>query len=359
MRPSRLLPALVAVLVGAVLAPGTAPAATPKAFFGVNVDGPAIGSDGGFPDAGRVRGTGTRTVRVAAYWGLMEPEQGKLDYAGFDRVVLDAARNDLGVLPVVQGTPAWAAKFKGRPLYTPPPKGTRDFARFVTRLVGRYGPKGSLWAAHPEVRRRPIRTWQIWNEPEIKVYWDEQDWSPGYAKLLRAAHDALKKADPKSVVVAAGLTNQSWSDLKVLYFHGARGAFDVAALHPYTAQVGGVLTLIKRFRAVMKAVGDRRLPLMITEAGWSSGQGSSTFNYGWETTEAGQADRVRQLMGLLAKNRREFRLSAAYWYTWMTPAIGEADSFKYAGLRRVGDGGAPVDKPALGAWRETLARLTR
>ena len=76
-------------------------------------------------------------------------------------------------------------------------------------LVARYGPVGSFWPENPGVPKRPLRTWQIWNEPQLRYQWSGRDWQAGYGTLLRASHDALKKDDPGCTVAAASLTSAS------------------------------------------------------------------------------------------------------------------------------------------------------
>src|SRR4029077_3047087 len=128
------------------------------------------------------------------------------DLARFDAVVLDAARRSLPVLPIVTGTPGWAGRQAGDE--TSPPRTTGLYPGFLRTLVARYGPSGSLWAEHPEVAPRPIRDWQIWNEPNLTRYWTPprgQGFAPSYVKLLRAAHRALVAADPGSRTILAGL----------------------------------------------------------------------------------------------------------------------------------------------------------
>lgn len=348
---------LVCLLVLLVCAPA-AQAAVPRGFFGVHVDGPALGPDGGLgPQAAAIRASGTRDVRTAARWSELEPQDGRLELARFDALVLSAAGQGLTVLPVVLGTPDWAASSPG--VEGSPPRDRSTYARFLTRLVARYGPAGTLWAENPGVGRRPIRRWQVWNEPNLQRYWAAKRWAPGYAKLLRSAHDALKRADPRSVVVAAGLTNRSWTALRELYAAGARGSFDVAAIHPYSKTVANVVRLAELARGVMTVAGDRAKPLLLSEMSWSSGAGRAKIFYGWEVTEASQAVRVRQALTALVAKRRQFNLAGVYWYTWLTDDLRGRDSFDYSGLRRLGDDGAPVDKPALRAWRDTVARLTR
>lgn len=352
---------LVLLLVSLVLLTCVpqAQAATPRDFFGVAVDGPALRPDGDMSaEAPRIRASGTRNVRVAAYWFALEPSERRLELATFDRTVLDAAREGLTVLPVVLGTPGWAASRPG--VEGSPPSDPSTYARFLTGLVARYGPAGSLWRENPGVARRPVRRWQVWNEPNLRTYWAEPNWARGYARLLRAAHDALQRADPGSVVVAAGLTNKSWLALAELYRAGARRSFDVAAVHPYSKTVANVLRIVTLGRKAMRAAGDARKPLLISEMSWSSGKGRATVNYGWEETDRGQALRIRQLLPALAARRRAQRLAGAYWYTWITDEVGARNSFEYSGLRRTAlSDGRALDKPALRAWRETLARLTR
>jgi hypothetical protein len=176
---------------------------------------------------------------------------------------------------------------------------------------------------------------------------------------VRAAHGALRRADAGAQVVLAGLTNRSWIDLRAVYAAGGRRWFDVAAAHPFSARVANVVKIVGLVRREMRRAGDARKPLLVTETSWSSGAGRSTLNYGWETTEAGQAARVRAALSALARTRLRYRLAGVYWYTWLSPAPGAADSFAYSGLRRLDAAGRPVTKPALRAFRTVARRLAR
>lgn len=312
--------------------------------------------------AAAMAGANVGSLRLAVYWSDAQPSPtAPLDLAATDAVVLAAARNAIGVLPVVLRAPSWARRDAGDP--GSPPRRNSDYANFLTALVARYGPSGTLWAEHPDVPRTPIRRWQVWNEPDIRKYWtparSQTAWARPYVALLRAAHTALKRADRGSTVVAAGLTNRSWIDLRRLYAAGARGHFDVAALHPFSRRVSNVVKIVRLARAEMRRAHDARRRVLLTEISWSSGKGSSTFNYGWETTEQGQAERVRQILPALAKVRRAYRIDGVYWYTWLSPAPGSRDSFDYGGLRRLDGAGGVVDKPALFAFRDTVALLRR
>ena len=349
----RLLAAALAAAFALCLA-APAGAALPRDFFGVMLDGPALGDDVDLGSETRLMSSsGVRSVRVAFYWWSMQPEPGPIDFTESDRIVAEAARAGLNVLPVVLGTPGWAVG-PGQPAAAPPAD-PQTYADFVGRLVRRYGRRGTFWAT-AGVPVRPVRAWQIWNEPHIELYWSAEPWAPGYVSLLRAAHDEIKGIDRRARVVAAGLTNESWANLALLYDAGGRRYFDAAALHPFSERPRDVMRIVRLARSVMRKEGDGRKPLLLTEVSWSSGEGLSTQNHGWETTEAGQAKRLRQILKRIARARRKLRIRAAFWYTWLSPPIGQAQSFDYSGLRRM-DGGSPVSKPALDALRSTIRKL--
>ena len=345
--------AAVAALASGAVAP--AGAATPSSFFGVMGDGPLLGPGTDLDAETRLmRSAGVSSMRVAFYWREMQPQQGApVDFRETDRIVASAAQAGVTVFPILLRSPAWAANGDEREGAVPD---ASAYAAFVTDAVRRYGPNGSLWAERPALPRRAIRAWQVWNEPDLTRYWVGRPWAPTYVTLLRAGRAAIKAADPGARVVAAGLTNQSWESLASLYGAGARGLFDAAAIHPFSRRVSNVVKIVGLARRVMRRRGDGRVPLVLSELSWSSGKGRSTLNYGWETTERGQARKLGQALTALARARKRLRIATVYWYTWLSPAIGDDESFSYGGLRRISEG-RPVSKPALAAFRKTVRRL--
>ena len=326
-------------------------------------DGPLLGPgvDLG-QQAGVMSSDGVGAIRVAFYWDVAQPQAGVApDFTSTDAVVAAAAAHGIDVLPVVVRAPAWARKDAGDD--GSPPRSNAAYGAFLTALVQRYGPNGLFWAARPDLPARPIRRWQVWNEPDISKYFapakSQSAWAAPYVTMAKAARAALKAADPGSTVVCAGLTNESWVDLAKLYRAGIRGTCDEMAIHPFSRSVSNVLKIVGLARREMTRAHDGARKLLLTEISWSSGKGRSTFNYGWETTEQGQAERIRQVLPRLAAKRVAYRLAGVFWFTWMSVPLGGKDSFDYSGLTRFDAPGRITSKPALFAWRDTVARLTR
>ena len=355
-----MLRAVLLALVVALAVPATADAGrrlVPQGWLGVVVDGPLIDPGYAHADAewDRMAASGAESVRAAVYWNQVQPNgPTELDFTSADRVLLAAAQRGFGVLPVVHGTPAWAALNPGDP--GSPPKNADDFARLLTALVTRYGPNGSLWAEHPEVARQPVRSWQIWNEPNLTRYWNLAPWAPSYVALLKRAHRALKAADPGAKTVLAGLPNESWKAITALYDAGAHGSFDIVALHPYTGIPKNVIRIVKIVRREMARRGDAKMPVWITELSWPAAKGKTPQHGGFETTEKGQKDRLQEGLPLIADGRRKHRIGRVYWYTWLSVEGITDSAFDYSGLRRMRNGQVH-DAPSLSTFTRLARRL--
>jgi hypothetical protein len=303
--------AVVLALSACLLAaPGRAAAASPPdGFFGVTST-----TDLARGDLARMGGLGL-TLRVPLYWFEVEPGRGAYDFAGFDRIVAEAARAKVRLLPFVTGSPAWLTGDASVPPLRGP--GRAAWNRLLRRLVGRYGPGGSFWVGRGS--KQPIRRWQIWNEPNFQIFWHPRPSARAYVDLLRRSARAIRRADPGAQVVAAGLAPVEgglfpWEFLRRMYRQpGARQAFDVAALHPYATSLGALEYELRAVRRVMSEAGDGGRPLLVTELGVASdGRVPNPFDKG----PRGQARFLAAAYRLMLENRRRWRLGGAYWFTW-------------------------------------------
>jgi hypothetical protein len=278
------------------------------------------------------------------------------DFGATDEIVRAAASHQLSVLPVVLFAPRWDGFPRGNHVQ---PARDKPYARYLTGLVKRYGPNGSFWAANPSLPFWPIRSWQIWNEPELTFYWDTANFAPSYVRLLRAAHGAIKKVDPSASVVLGSLTNFSWKDLQSIYkIHGARGLFNAVGSNPYTSKPKGVIRILTNVRRAMDDHGDHSKALIATEVGWPSALGKTKQNFGFNTTQQGEAKKLSQLLPMLASNRRRLGLSAFYYYTWLSTDQRGAVSWAFSGLLHFDTSSGKVSaKPAFNAFRRTALKL--
>ncbi|MCW3007412.1 MAG: endo,4-beta-xylanase [Solirubrobacterales bacterium] len=360
----RTIPLLLALFA---LLPATAQArSVPHGFFGVMTDGALMTRDDASlaHEFALMKASGVETVRPVVYWADLQPTQdGPLATAGLDRIIGEAAKNGMRVVPVVLRTPAWARIVPSD--MASPPKDPQDFAAFMKLLVARYGPSGTFWSEHPEVPVSPQHDWQIWNEPNLDRYWSSPTpFGKGYVALLKAARTAIKRADPQSRIILCGFGNASWTALAAAYKAGLKGSmFDIAATHPFSARVSNVLKIVGLNRQVMARNGDARKPIDISEMTWASAQGGPATDIAdFSTTRAGQASKLTAAYKALIAKRKAWRINSVVWSTWLSSdgTDGSINLFDWSGLRRLNPAdpaGEPISKPALAAYAK-LARAS-
>ena len=277
-----------------------------------------------------IAATGARVLRAPFYWSLVEPQAGHYDFRLYDGYMTAAAKANLSVLPILFDPPAFrsARPTSGARRGIYPPANYSDFAYFAARLVRRYGPAGEFWQQHPELPQLPIRSWQVWNEPNIPAYWPSGPNPAQYAAMLRAVSGGIKAVDPGAKVVTAGL-NESELGIKLvpflreMYRAGAKGSFDVLALHPYAP--GSDLVVAQLSRAVRELRRNRdSARTLVTELGWATG---SPSRRALVVSEAGQASLIRRTFTELARFRGRLRLDGVFYFNWRdaSPAPGSGD----------------------------------
>lgn len=334
MRALRVLTAVAAAVVLFAIVASPAAAAkrsVPHGFYGAIFTDPIEGA----PDDVRARAwdklalAGVESVRTIFYWGIAQNERGgPFRWERSDAVVGAAAARRISVMPTIMGPPHWARQYPN--IDQSPPAKASEFATYLRELVRRYGPKGTFWEAHPELPRRPVRHWQIWNEPELTDHWwREGPWLPNgakrYGELVRASYRAVREVDPGGKIVLGGATNQAWDTLADLYRHaGIRGYFHIAALHMFPGNWRNVRVIVERFRRALDQNGGRRIPIWATEMTWPSAEGRATvpswantsYYRNFVTTEKGTASRLKGAYGLLgAKSfRTRYKLERVLWY---------------------------------------------
>lgn len=357
--------ALVALPVSATArgnapARGDATARVPQGFVGMTAGDLFFPGVNPQSQLGLMVSSGVESLQIGIDWASTEPSPGVYNWSSTDQAVGLAAEHGLTLLPVVANAPLWDGSTpRSHPDWQRIPTRTAPFATFMKALVHRYGPRGTFWAENPTITKVPIRMWTIWNEPNFPFGWYKQPFERSYVTVLRAAHAAIKSADPGAKVVLAGLPNFAWQTLAQIYkVPGARDAFDVVNAHSYTATPGHVIEFLQLVRAVMNRAGDTRKPIIVGEFGWPSSLGKTTTSYnGIATTVAGQARKVAAVLPMLGSHRKALRLLSIYYYDW----IGNDnpfDAFNFSGLLELTyPAGQLRAKPALAAFRRGALAL--
>ena len=302
---------------------------------------------------------GVGLVRVNFFWTALEPAPGVYNFDAYDGVVADAAARGITVLPMLIDAPkfrsteprggGWARFY--------PPRHPGDMGDFAAKLVERYGPNGTFWRERPYAPERPIRAWQIWNEPNLPRLWGGRNERAGnYVRLLRAAATSIRRVDPGAEIVAAGIPHSRLSKftleayLTSMYRSGGRPYFDTLAVHPYDRTYRGVLDKVKQTRRLMRRHGDGRKPIWITEYGWADRGPKSPYRAG----PSGQGRQIKAALLAFARNRHRLRIRGTVLYNWTDGYLPGFDGWGlHTGLHRRNG----ARKPAYYAFRAAIRRL--
>jgi polysaccharide biosynthesis protein PslG len=327
--------ATATALLGLAAAPTAG--AVPAKFWGVVPQGVPT-----YEQLSRASRGGVDSVRIPILWNVIQPSpSGPLEWSGVDAVVENAAAAGIEVLPFITGAPEWAVPgapvpgthggIAAAPVRLPASGCAGEaWSAFLRSAVERYGPNGAYWAANPQVPRRPIRTWQVWNEPNFKYFVTHPN--PGqYGKLVRISSAAIKGADPGAKVVLGGLFSRpreaAWkvkppqaffaADFLAKMYRrtpGIKSKFDGVAIHPYSTKYTLLKSDIEEVQAVLTANHDLRKGIWITELGWSSEKPDPVHD-AFAKGVAGQARELKKAFGLLRSHQAKWRLRGVYWFS--------------------------------------------
>ena len=356
--------AMVAVLLClglllAALAPATSAEAkrVPKSFFGITEGGSVTASD-----LEQMHQIKVRTFRLTISWRLTEPAQGRFDWSRTDSRLIQLARAGISPAFVVWASPHWATG-SSQPA-VPPLKGraARAWKSFLKAAVKRYKKGGTFWKTHPGVPKKPAKTWQVWNEPNLPKYFAKKgSGAPksvphagkAYGKLVKSSDKAIHKADKHAKVILAGLSgNAKKKKLKpnkfIKSFLGVKKVtkhFDAAALHPYASSFKAYKSRVSSFRKALRKGGAKKKGLWLSEIGWGSSNNGQRLNKG----RKGQARLLEESFKETLKKRKKWKVDHLYWFEWrdQPPNTGGCSFCRSAGLLNFNRS----KKPAYGKFK--------
>jgi hypothetical protein len=263
------------------------------------------------------RQLGIGVIRQTFHWNQIEVSPGVYDWGAYDAYMRQLAQNNMKVLPILFSPPAFYSKTGSR-RGTYPPKSNGTIAGFGAAIAARYGPNGSFWAQNPDVPKVPVTAYQVWNEPNLPVYWPTGPKAKEYARMLKAVSSGVKKVDPAAEIVTAGMPQSVLSKqtlleyLEDLYKAKGKTGFDTLAVNPYARNGKELVKRLRDVRKLMNRYRDRRAKIWVTEIGWATEGPSSPFRKG----TAGQAQLTSAAVRSMQAQRSRLGLRGFVLYSW-------------------------------------------
>ena len=214
---------------------------------------------------------GVNNVRILIPWAGIELADDQYYWDTVDYLVNAVDERDMGILGVLNSTPAWAVE-PGLPPVISPPADYDQYAEFVGLVAERYAGK--------------VSAYEVWNEPNAYFFWSPAPDPAAYTELLQTAYPAIKAADPDATVIGGvvgwvndveGLAISPANYVEAMYDAGAQGYFDALSYHPYHYTLpfsqgepyGDIspINQLELMRELMVANGDEEKLIWATEYG--------------------------------------------------------------------------------------------
>lgn len=245
-------------------------------------------------------------LRISFGWDGIEEQPGVYDWLFWDDFVRIAV-DEYGItlIPYICYTPMWNSTGDSTNFWNHPPVDYEAFGKFVYALVNRYKDR--------------IRSWEIWNEPDIEFFWNGTIGE--FVKLYRIGAEAVRKADPDAIIVLGGLAHRVEFLESLFRDFGISPYVDVVNFHSYLETWDGkpaehIIEYVHQVADVVEKYGDGQA-LWMAEVGYSTFRYneyvSTHYNayYDYEKTPAYQAVHLYRTLTMLLATEK---LSAIAWY---------------------------------------------
>ncbi|NDV96110.1 hypothetical protein D0T84_14485 [Dysgonomonas sp. 521] len=205
----------------------------------------------------RMNDAGIKWIRSDFKFSYIYKVDAPFSFARFDTLVNIAEKNNINILPVLEAYDNEIAYIKQKnlvPIYKHP----EEWRKYVRETVKRYHNK--------------LKYWEIWNEQD-GGFWKPAPNASQYVSLLKIAYEEIKKINPDCKVIVGGLNSWNVNYLQAMYNEGAKGYFDIVAVHPYNEgpdMSPRIRNLRNEFMDIIQKNDTKDIPVWITEFGGST-----------------------------------------------------------------------------------------
>lgn len=283
----------ICIILGSLLSPCIADTPLPVLKlpngFGVNIH-----FRGEPQDLDLIVDAGFKFIRMDLTWEAIERKRGIYEFekSGYDALTQGCTKRGIRILYILD----YSNRLYESERSVRTDEGRRAFASFAEAAAKRYSGMKILW--------------EIWNEPNIKLFWRPQPSVDDYCKLVKATAGKIKNADKTGLVVAPATSTIPFKWLEDCFKKGLLKWIDVLSVHPYRPQPPEtVVKDYKKLRELIKsnAPNGKKIPVISGEWGYS--------NINWDNTRLSNEQQACYLVRELLVNLHQ-EIPVSIWYDW-------------------------------------------
>ena len=280
---------MVSILVTSAQASKAQPHPVIPNGFGVNIH-----FTGAPRDLDMIAEAGFKFIRMDLVWSRIEKIKGiyEFDKAGYDTLTKGCTERGINILYILD----YSNKLYESDQSVRTEEGCEAFARFAVAAAKRYTGKEILW--------------EIWNEPNLRHFWNPQPSTEDYCKLVEASADRIRQADPTGQVVGGATSQIPLEWLEDCFKRGLLKWIDILSVHPYRSQAPEtVVADYAKLRELVKryAPAGKDIPVISGEWGYS--------NINWDKSRLSEQQQAQYLARMFLVNLYQ-GIPVSIWYDW-------------------------------------------
>jgi hypothetical protein len=313
------------------------PPLTPAEGIGVNFHSTRPGTG----ELEMIKAAGFRWVREDLFWATTETVKGQYDFSAYDRLLKMLDAQHLRVVFILDyGNPHYADPGDKQPFISR--VGTEEFrtafAAWAAAAVSHFAGRGCIW--------------EMWNEPNYKLFWAPTPDVSQYIALASAADAAIHRAAPGEPIMGPATSTIAFDFIERCCQAGLLNDWAAVSVHPYRqTDPATVIEDYARLRDIIAkyAPPGRTIPIVCSEWGYSTA---------WKGID--ETKQAAYLRGVFKVNIAA-GIPLTIWYDWRDDGVNPADPECHFGLvhRQYFTGRNPVydTKPAYAAARATTEEI--
>jgi hypothetical protein len=279
--------------LAAAAAPCSAAGALPQLRvpdgFGVNIH-----FTGQPRDLDLIAEAGFKFIRMDLSWSGIERQKGVYNFerTGYDALTEGCTKRGIRILYILD----YSNNLYESDRSVRTEQGRKAFAAFAEAAAKRYAGKRILW--------------EIWNEPNIRQFWNPQPSADDYSKLVAETTPLVERADPTGLIVAPATSGIPLGWLEQCFKQGLLSHVDVLSVHPYRAKPPE--TVIADYAALRELIGryapgGKPIPVISGEWGYS--------NINWDKNPLSNQQQAQYLARMFLTNLYQ-GIAVSIWYDW-------------------------------------------
>ena len=201
----------------------------------------------------KIQAAGFGMIRMDFAWEHVEKVKGEYDFGGYRR--LTEALHQRGIVPLYILDYSNKLYEKSRSIVTQ--EGRKAFAQFAAEAV--------------KTLQSYSIVWEIWNEPNLKQFWQDQPSADDYATLVEETVKAMRAVDPDCTIVAPATSQIPLGFLDACFKRGMLRHLDAVSVHPYrTKNPETAMEGYQSLRELIRRYGfGKSTPILSGEWGYS------------------------------------------------------------------------------------------